>query len=100
MFATCALLAYLWHKAVNIANNITNILPTRANLGLTPHELLIGTKSNISHWRIFGCLCYVHDNSKPKKLDPRSTFGAFMCYDFHTKGFHIYLLHLHKVISM
>ena len=46
----------------------------RPILNKTPYELYFRRKPNISHFHIFGCKCYVHNNDKDNldKFDPKS----------------------------
>ena len=40
---------------------------------LTPYEIYVGRKSNLSHLRVFGRIAYVHIlNERRQKLDPKS----------------------------
>jgi transposase InsO family protein len=96
--ASSHLPAYLWAEAVNTSNYLINITPTRANLGLTPHELLTGAKPDVTHLRIFGSSCQAHVSTGRKKLDPSSVSGVFVGYDAHTKGYRVYLPHKRRVI--
>ena len=90
--------AFLWEEYVRTANTIINFLPTQANLGITPFELLYGKHPNVSHLRVFGSTCHVHINTKIKKLDPRAVLGTFVGYDNHTKGYRIYIPQKRRVI--
>ena len=45
---------YLWTKAVNTANYLVNISPTRANGGMTPDEKYYNIKPSVKHLRVFG----------------------------------------------
>jgi hypothetical protein len=68
--------------------------------GKTPYELWTGSKSSVSHLKVFGCIAHVKV-TKPnlKKMDDRSRAMIFvgyeprsvvyMCYDPHTKSVHI-----------
>ena len=51
---------------------ISNRAYVRKGLDKTPYELYKGRKPNISHLRIFGSKCYVHNNGKVN-LDRKST---------------------------
>lgn len=63
----------LWVEAMNTVAYILNRCILRPILNKTPYELLRGRKPNISHFRTFGCKCYVHDNGKDnlKKFDAK-----------------------------
>jgi transposase InsO family protein len=48
-----------WAKAINTACHASNRLYCYRLLKKTPYELLIGRKSNISYFWVFGCKCYI-----------------------------------------
>jgi transposase InsO family protein len=48
-----------WVKAINTACHASNRLFGLLLLKKTPYELLIGRKSNISYFWVFGCKCYI-----------------------------------------
>ena len=62
-----------WSKAVSNAVYLHNRLPTAANNGLTPYELMFKKKPDVSLVRVFGCMSYVH-----VKKDQRSGFSSHM----------------------
>lgn len=49
---------YLWGEAVRHAAYLINCIATRSLKDMTPYEVLRGKRPNISHLRIFGCVCY------------------------------------------
>ncbi|CAJ2639322.1 unnamed protein product [Trifolium pratense] len=63
-----------WPEAVNWAAHILNRSPTFAVKDVTPEEAWSGIKPSVSHFKVFGCIAYVHvpDNLR-KKLDDKST---------------------------
>ena len=52
--------------------DIMNRTPTAAIHGMTPEEKFTGKKPNLSHFKVFGCIAYVHIpyelRSKRKKM--------------------------------
>ena len=50
-----------------------------------------GRKPNISHLRVFGCKCFIHNNGKNLigKFDARSDNGIFLGYSTHNKAYRI-----------
>ena len=44
----------LWDEAMNVAENIDNILPHSSMKGKTPFEAYFGHKTNVSNFRVFG----------------------------------------------
>ena len=59
---------------------------------MTPEEAFTGEKPEIGHFRIFGCLVYVHvPRERRTKLDPSSKKGIFVgCSEF-AKAYRIYI---------
>jgi hypothetical protein len=55
---------HFWADAISTACYISNRIFLRSILYLTPFELCFGHKPSISHFRPFGCKCFVlkHDN--------------------------------------
>ena len=75
--------------AVNIACYIMNRAFIRPISNKTLYELYFGRKPNISHFHIFGCKCYVHNNDKDNldKFDPKSNETWFIRYLHLTNPF-------------
>ncbi|CAM8951647.1 unnamed protein product [Rhodiola kirilowii] len=88
-----------WAEAVHAACHILNRASLQAMIGKTPYELLRGRKPNISHLKVFGCKCYVHNNGKESlgKFDARSDEGVFVGYSSHSKAYKIFNLRLEQV---
>ena len=47
---------YYWTKVVHTAVYIMNRTPTATIHGMTPEEMFIGKKPDLSHLKVFGCL--------------------------------------------
>ena len=68
---------FLWAEAFNTMTYVHNRTPTRALDGLTPYEVLHGTKPKIADLPAFGTPCaIVEPAAKLRKLDDR----VIMCY--------------------
>lgn len=64
---------YLWGEAVRHATYLINRVATGSLSNKTPYEALRGRKPNLSHLKIFGCVCYARTESVGRrKLDDRS----------------------------
>ena len=64
---------YLWGESVRRAAYLINRIAARSLQSQTPYEVLRGKRSNISHLRIFGCICYAKiEKPHLRKLDDRS----------------------------
>ncbi|CAM8944616.1 unnamed protein product [Rhodiola kirilowii] len=88
-----------WAEAVHAASHILNRASLRSMIGKTPYELLRGRKPKISHLKVFGCKCYVHNNGKESlgKFDARSDEGVFVGYSDHIKAYKVFNLRLEQV---
>jgi hypothetical protein len=62
-----------WAHTVSTTVHLHNRLPTSANHGITPFELMYKIKPDLSLIRVFGCLAYVH-----VKKDKRTGFSSHM----------------------
>lgn len=68
-----------WAEAVNTAVYLHNRSPTSALKDKTPFESWFGKKPNVSHFKVFGSVCFVHTpDHLRKKLEYLS--------DIHWKG--------------
>ncbi|KAF7843277.1 Retrovirus-related Pol polyprotein from transposon TNT 1-94 [Senna tora] len=53
----------------------------------SPFELIFDTKPNVSYFRVFGSICYVHvPKANRTKLDPKARKCVFVGYDSCRKG--------------
>ena len=88
-----------WADAVKCAAYLCNRSPTAAIPDKTPFECWYGSKPDLTHLRVFGCIAYVHvPNELRKKLQPKSQKCIFMGYPDDTKGFRLYNLESKKFI--
>lgn len=66
---------------------VINRLPPWPGKESSPFELLYHRKPNVSYFRIFGSICYVHLFKHHRtKLDPKARRCIFVGYDNHRKG--------------
>lgn len=64
---------YMWGEAVRHATYLINRAATRTLDAKTPYEVFKGSKPNIAHLRVFGCIGYAKvEAPHVKKLDDRS----------------------------
>lgn len=79
----------IWAEAMQCACDVVNRLPSWPGKEASPFELVYDDKPDVSLFRVFGSLCYVHvlkDNRT--KLDPKAQKCVFIGYDFQRKGWH------------
>ncbi|XP_071940050.1 uncharacterized protein [Coffea arabica] len=88
-----------WVEAVSCAIYVLNKCPARCNFGKTPQEVWTGMKPDISHFKVFGCLAYVHvPDHLRKKLDDKAEKCIFIGYSHETKGYKLFNPDTRKVI--
>ena len=57
----------------------------------SPYEVLKETKIDLSHLKVFGCICFVHTQPTHRdKLDPRAVRCVFMGYSSTQKSYKCY----------
>ena len=77
----------LWAEAVKCACHVTNRLPPWPGTQKSPFEILYGDVPDVSYFRVFGSICYVHvPKSNRTKLDPKAKKCIFVGYDCYRKG--------------
>ena len=89
-----------WCYALLHATYLVNCIPTPFLHNISPYEKLHRHLPEISHLRIFGCLCYASTlKANRKKLDPRAHPCIFIGFKSNTKGYLVYNLHSHSIIT-
>ena len=77
-----------WSQAVLTATYLINRLPSRVLNSKSPLEVLKNRKIDLSHLKVFGCICYVHIQANTRdKLDPRAVKCVFLGYSSTQKGY-------------
>ena len=70
---------------------IMNRTPTAAIHDITPEQQFTGTKPDVSHLKVFGCIAYVHVPDELRtKLDPKAKKCIFVGYSLEQKGYRCY----------
>ena len=64
----------------------------RSILNKTPYKLYFGKKPNISHFHIFGCKSFVHNNGKDNlnKFDSKSYEALLIGYSLSNNTFYVF----------
>lgn len=79
-----------WGEAVMTAVYLKNRCPTAALAGRTPEEVWTGSRPDLSHLHVFGCVAYaLCPKQKRRKLDARSKAYIFVGYSTTTKGYRL-----------
>lgn len=70
---------------------IMNRTPTVAIHDVTPKEKYTGNKPDVSHFKVFGCITYVHVPDELRtKLDPKAEKCVFIGYSLEQKRYRCY----------
>ena len=83
---------YFWADAVSTACYVLNRILIRPILKKTPYELYKGRKPDISHFKVFGCKCFILNNGKELlgKFDAKADEGIFIGYSAISKAYRVY----------
>ncbi|MCO5571578.1 hypothetical protein L7F22_025322 [Adiantum nelumboides] len=91
MLAHASLPRSYWAEACNTAVYIQNCSPTHALQDMTPFQAYYGRKPTVSHFRVFGCLAFVHiPKEKRQKLDFKSRKLLFLGYSAESDAYRLY----------
>jgi hypothetical protein len=89
---------HLWAEAAKTTVYVPNRSPHKVLENKTLEEMFSGEKPEVSHFRIFVCLVFVHiPKEKRTKLDPFGHKGIFVGYSDTTKAYKIYIPSHRKV---
>ena len=80
-----------WAESMSTAVYLHNRSPTSALKDKTLFESWFGKKPNVSNFKVFGSVCFVHtpDHFR-KKLDPKCRKAIFVGYPLESKGYKVY----------
>ena len=83
---------YFWAEAVNTACYIINRAMVRPILKKTPYELYKGKRPNLSHFKVFGCICYILNNGKSDvdKFNEKSDKKIFFGYTSNARAYRVF----------
>jgi hypothetical protein len=66
---------------------------------LTPFELQFGRKPSVSHFRPFGCKCFVLKRGNLDKFESRSFDGILLGYTPHDRSYRVYSFDTNTVVE-
>jgi hypothetical protein len=72
-----------WANAISIACYISNRIFLRSILHLIPFELRFGCKPSVSHFRSFGCKCFILEPENLDKFESHSFDDILLGYTPH-----------------
>jgi hypothetical protein len=85
--------------AISTVCYISNRIFLRSILHLTPFELRFGCKSSVSHFRPFGCKCFVLKHGNFDKFESRSFDGILFGYTPHGRSYRVYNVETNTVVE-
>jgi hypothetical protein len=88
-----------WADAISTACYISNRIFLRSILHLTPFELHFGRKPSVSHFRSFGCKCFVLKCGNLDKFESRSFDGILLGYTPHGRSYQVYNIKTNTVVE-
>jgi hypothetical protein len=88
-----------WTDAISTTCYISNRIFLRSILHLTPFELHFGCKPSVSHFRPFGCKCFVLKCGNLDKYESRSFDGILLGYTPHGTSYRVYNFETNTVVE-
>jgi hypothetical protein len=88
-----------WADAISTACYISNRIFLRLILHLTPFELHFGRKPSVSHFRSFGCKCFILKCDNLDKFDSCSFDGILLGYTPHGRSYRVYNFETNTVVE-
>jgi hypothetical protein len=88
-----------WADAIITACYVSNRIFLRSILLLTPFELRFGQKPSISHFRPFGCKCFVLKGGNLDKFESLSFDGILLGYTPHGRSYRVYSFETNTVVE-
>jgi hypothetical protein len=89
-----------WDGAISTACYISNRIFLRSILYLTPFEFRFGHKSSVSHFRPFGCKCFILKCGNLDKFESCSFDGILLGYTPHGKSYRVYNFETNTVVEL
>jgi hypothetical protein len=88
-----------WADAISTACYISNQIFLRSILHLTPFELRFGRKPSVSHFRLFGCKCFVLKCGNLDKFESSFFYGILLGYTPHGRSYRVYNFETNIVVE-
>jgi hypothetical protein len=88
-----------WADAISIACYVSNWIFLRSILLLTPFELRFGRKPSVSHFRPFGCKCFVQKHGNLDKFESRSFDSILLGYTPHGRSYRVYSFETNTIVE-
>jgi hypothetical protein len=88
-----------WADAISTSCYISNRIFLRSILHLTPFELHFGRKPFVSHFKPFGCKCFLLKRGNLDKFESRSFDGILLGYTPHGRSYRVYNVQTNTVVE-
>jgi hypothetical protein len=88
-----------WADDISTACYVSNRIFLRLILLLNPFELRFGRKPSVSHFRPFGCKCFVLKRGNLDKFESRSFDGILLGYTPHGRSYRVYIFDTNTIIE-
>jgi transposase InsO family protein len=88
-----------WADAISTACYVSNRIFLRSILLLTPFQLRFGRKPSVSHFRLFGCKCFVLKRGNLDKFESRSFDDILLGYTPHGRSYRVYSFDTNTVVE-
>jgi hypothetical protein len=88
-----------WDEAISTACYVSNRVLLRLKIGKTSYELRFEHRPSVSHFRVFGCKCFVLKSGNLDKFEATSTNGIFLGYSAPSCGYRVFVLDTNKIIE-
>jgi hypothetical protein len=88
-----------WANAISTACYISNRIFLCSIMHLTPFELCCGRKPFVSHFRPFGCRCFILKHGNLDMFESRSSIGILLGYSPHGRSYRVFNLETNTVVE-
>ena len=88
-----------WAEAINTACHVSNRIFLRAFMKKTSYELRFGRAPKVSHFRVFGCKCFILKFGNLDKFESRSSDGVFLGYALHSRAYRVLNLETNRIVE-
>jgi hypothetical protein len=90
---------HFWAEAFNTYYHVLNCIFLQAFLNKTSNELWFGRPLKVSHFRVFGCRCFVLKYGNLDKFESQTSNGVFLGYALHSRAHHVLNLETNCVME-
>jgi hypothetical protein len=88
-----------WADAISTTCYVANRIFLCTILLLTPFELQFGRKPSVSHFRPFGCKCFILKHGNLDKFESRSFDAILLGYTTHGRSYRVYNFETNTVVE-